>query len=241
MKRSSIPKITALILFTAQLCVVISAEGQQLVVPHKGPVYEFALPESTFFDALEFKAPQRKSQWCWAKCVEICFRYRGVPLDQNQIVEKIKRRIIDSGGTAAEIVEALKSRFELADGTRVSSGANWVSRENGISVVNHSIQASSPVIALLNDQKTGVGHAILITAVCVDISGRPFFYEVYDPQIRWVSDVPNAKRRAYKYAYFADQIENQITGFVFPMIITSKIVEEDKRIRYAQSRAGCDW
>lgn len=45
--------------------------------------------EFEYFAAPQTDGHQRQSNWCWAACVQMVLNYRGVPVTQEQVVQRI--------------------------------------------------------------------------------------------------------------------------------------------------------
>src|SRR5258708_30757111 len=57
--------------------------------------------------SITMRKPQQRSNWCWAACIEMVFRYRGLRLTQERIVEETFGGDVNRPGTPEEILENL--------------------------------------------------------------------------------------------------------------------------------------
>src|SRR5207253_8273207 len=91
MKRFS-DRFAGLLLIGAILGLAGSAKAQPASIQPIGPgIWAAGIPsnEFEFFAAPETEGHQRQSNWCWAASVQMVLNYRGVPVTQEQVVQRI--------------------------------------------------------------------------------------------------------------------------------------------------------
>lgn len=59
---------------------------------------------------------QRSSQWCWAACIEMVFRYYGHVVPQERIVEETWGEIVNLPGQPSQILADLNRQWTDEDG-----------------------------------------------------------------------------------------------------------------------------
>lgn len=102
-------------------------------------------------------AGQHQSQWCWAACIEMVFRYYGYSVSQERIVRETWGQIVNLPGQPDQILQNL-NRLWKDDFGRVFS-------------VSGDVYSAEPVTAaqdLSNDMPLIIGtmgHAMVLTSL----------------------------------------------------------------------------
>ena len=98
---------------------------------------------------------QHRSQWCWAACIEMVFRYYGYKVPQRQIVEETWGSIVDLPGYPEQSLEDLNRSWEDANGRAFSVEGDAYSA-NAITAAQ-DLAADMPLIV------GTMGHAMVLT------------------------------------------------------------------------------
>jgi hypothetical protein len=71
-------------------------------------------------DVVEVIAPtQHESQWCWAACIEMIFRYYGFDIAQEQVVQETWGAVLNTPAGLPQIMGALNRVWVDARGYRL--------------------------------------------------------------------------------------------------------------------------
>jgi len=65
--------------------------------------------------SITMRRPQQKSNWCWAACLEMVFRYHGLEVSQETIVEETLGDDRNLPGSPGEILENLNRTWTVDD------------------------------------------------------------------------------------------------------------------------------
>jgi hypothetical protein len=121
-------------------------------------------------------APQRQSQWCWAACLEMIFRYHGLPISQEQIVTETFGAQINLPAQKPVILSNV-NRPWMAGGRRVMVRSDFMTVTPDVAA--WELMAKRPLIV------GTMGHAMVLTAMtyrrAANGSGQPFQLTVRDP------------------------------------------------------------
>lgn len=105
---------------------------------------------------------QQKSNWCWAASSAMVGTYKtNSTKTQSDIVKKIKGQIIDEGGDAFEIADAVNY---ASDNTKVAD----VYFPFGFNDVTSEIDKNHPFIICINWYNQSYGHAVVGTGYDVE-------------------------------------------------------------------------
>jgi len=115
---------------------------------------------------LHVAAPQELSQWCWAACIEMVFRYHGFRVSQRRIVEDTWGDILDLPGRPDQILDNLNRDWK-DDRGRAFSVSGDVYTANAITAAQ-DLADDLPLI--IGTQ----GHAMVLTSLTYlrDIASR---------------------------------------------------------------------
>lgn len=169
----------AIILFV--IAVIGSAtlvQAQQPSVQQIGPgIWVAGIPSNEFeyFAAPRTEGLQRQSNWCWAASVQMVLNYRGVPVTQEQVVQRIFNGAVPNvPGQPEQILTALTGWAFTRNGQRVMLSSSPFAF-NGSEIVR-DLAERWPIIVGVRTSPT-TGHAYVLTAVTygVDPWNRPIF------------------------------------------------------------------
>jgi hypothetical protein len=126
---------------------------------------------------------QREQTWCWAACVEMLSRYRGIPADQAEIVERIKKQAPsddqDQSASQVEIWLAMNPEMQNEYDQRaaawnkpgqISIGIHSIMNSKNVAtlaeavspdVVIEELSSGNPVLLGLRGDQWGAGHIVL--------------------------------------------------------------------------------
>ena len=121
-------------------------------------------------------AAQRQSQWCWAACLEMIFRYHGMPITQEQIVTETFGAQVNLPAQKPIILSNVNRRWVLGD------RQFWVQSDFATitpDIAAWELMAKRPMIV------GTMGHAMVLTAMSyrrtMNGAGQPFQVVVRDP------------------------------------------------------------
>ncbi len=68
-------------------------------------VYSAGVEEGNFFFAVNFaqKSKQKRSNWCWAACLQMMFAYNQIPLSQQQIAKQFYGNLSNRSASILQI------------------------------------------------------------------------------------------------------------------------------------------
>ncbi|MDZ4839540.1 MAG: C39 family peptidase, partial [Bacteroidota bacterium] len=75
--------------------------------------YSLGLPSDQFKDVY---ANQRKSNWCWAACVQMVMNYQGIKIEQEEIVMKTFGSLVDQPAYVPDMIKAITGWAPSVDG-----------------------------------------------------------------------------------------------------------------------------
>jgi hypothetical protein len=109
---------------------------------------------------------QNLSQWCWAACIQMVFRYYGFRVSQRRIVEETWGSIVNLPGRPDQILDNLNRSWEDDSGRAFSSSGD-----------SYSVNLSTVAEDLANDMPLIIGtlgHAVVLTSLDYirDVYGR---------------------------------------------------------------------
>jgi hypothetical protein len=170
---------SAVLLFLfAALVASTGARTQQPSIQQVAPgVFAAGIPtnEFEFFAAPSTEGHQRQSNWCWAACVQMVLNYRGIPVTQEQVVQRVFGGAVPNlPGQPYQILQALSGWAFTRNGQRVMISSSPVVF-NGSDIVR-DLAERWPIIAGVR-MPGNTGHAFVLTAVTyqVDMYNRPIF------------------------------------------------------------------
>jgi hypothetical protein len=82
---------------------------------------------------------QRRSQWCWAACIEMICQWYGVPLGQESIVQRVYGDFVNWPGDDRVLTEWLNNDWVADDGTEFSMRARVFSPAMGLGDVSNEL------------------------------------------------------------------------------------------------------
>lgn len=167
-----------LLAFITFLGLTAVSNAQQPSIQQIRPgVWAAGIPsdEFRFFAAPETAGHQRQSNWCWAAAVQMVLNYRGIPVTQEQVVQRIFRgEVPNLPGQPSQILEALSGWAFTRDGRRVILSSSPFAFDG--SEIVRDLAERWPIVVGVRTSPTS-GHAYVLTAVTytVDPWNRPIF------------------------------------------------------------------
>lgn len=169
---------TILLALIVVLGLAANAQAQQPSIQQIRPgIWAAGIPTDEFrhFAAPETAGQQRQSNWCWAACVQMVLNYRGIPVTQEQVVQRIFGGAVPNvPGQPNQILEALTGWAFTRNGQRVML-SSYPFAFNGSEIVRDLAERWPIVVGVRTSQTTG--HAYVLTAVIyqVDPWNQPIF------------------------------------------------------------------
>ena len=108
--------------------------------------------------ALRIAAIQQDTQWCWAACIQMLFRYYGFEMSQKKIVTSTWGSVVNMPATDKQIMNDLNSQW--IDDAGVSFRAT-----------SQPVNGGSAAQELMNNQPLIIctlGHAMVLTSLLYD-------------------------------------------------------------------------
>ncbi|MFH0798076.1 MAG: papain-like cysteine protease family protein [Candidatus Woesearchaeota archaeon] len=100
---------------------------------------------------------QYQSQWCWAACIEMVFKYHGYRVPQAKIVQDAWGGQVNMPGTPYQIIRALNKQWVDENGKKFQSMATaW---GTNAPVAAQELAADKPLII------GTMGHAMVLTTM----------------------------------------------------------------------------
>ncbi len=154
------------------------AKAQQPSIQQIAPgVWVAGIPSAEFeyFAAPRTAGHQRQSNWCWAATVQMVLNYRGVPVTQEQVVQRIFNGAVPNvAGQPDQILTALRGWAFTRNGQRVMLSSSPVAFDG--SEIVRDLAERWPIVVGVR-MSSDSGHAYVLTAVTyqVDQWNRPIF------------------------------------------------------------------
>jgi hypothetical protein len=101
--------------------------------------------------------PQDLSNWCWAACIEMVFRYYGFQVPQERIVQDAWGGIVNRPGTPQQILASLNRRW-IDEGGQRFQVAGDVYSANIVTAAQDLAQDMPLIIGTM-------GHAMVLTSL----------------------------------------------------------------------------
>ena len=179
--KNIIARFAALFLALAAAAgAAMPAKAQQPSVQAIAPgIWAAGIPSNEFeyFAAPQTEGHQRQSNWCWAACVQMVLNYRGVPVTQEQVVQRIFAGAVPNvAGQPNQILAALSGWAVTRNGQRVMLTSSPFAFD-GSEIVRDLAERWPRVVGV---NMGNSGHAYVMTAVtyAVDPWNRPIFQTV---------------------------------------------------------------
>ena len=118
---------------------------------------EAGIDSSVLHVTAETVGGQHLSQWCWAACIEMVFRYYGLQVPQAHIVRQTWGEIVNLPGHPSQILANLNRPWIDASGRRFGVSGN-VSTANPITAAQDLAQDMPLIIGTM-------GHAMVLTSL----------------------------------------------------------------------------
>jgi hypothetical protein len=108
-------------------------------------------------DLIHYPARQEMSEWCWAACIEMVFRYYDYDVPQKRIVDETWGSIVNMPAQPAQIVADLNRPWKSEDGRKFSVSGDVYSA-NAVTAAQDLAQDFPLIIGAL-------GHAVVLTSL----------------------------------------------------------------------------
>ncbi len=102
-------------------------------------------------------ACQKQSQWCWAACIEMVFRYWGHKVSQQEIVRRTWGSVVNMPAQPYQIVQALNRPWVDDNGVRFTVAGDTFTA-NAMTAAQ-DLASDMPLIV------GSLGHAMVVTAI----------------------------------------------------------------------------
>lgn len=137
--------------------------------------YEVGLPSPQFvtYAAPEDLGRQRRTNWCWAACIQMVLNYHGLQASQEEVVRDLLGGDYDSPANQAQVMRALQGHWRDRRGG-VATVSAWSIGSDAEAIVA-DLDARWPLIVGLHRDGQEIGHAYVMTAAAyqLDASGSP--------------------------------------------------------------------
>jgi len=173
-------RIARVVMFAALITAASGARAQQPSIQALGPgIWVAGIPSNEFeyFAAPQTDGHQRQSNWCWAACVQMVLNYRGVPVTQEQVVQRIFAGAVPNvPGQPNQILTALSGWAFTRNGQPVILQSSPFAFDG--SEIVRDLAERWPIVVGVNMGNSG--HAYVLTAVTygVDQWNQPIFRSV---------------------------------------------------------------
>ena len=108
------------------------------------------------------RALKRSSEWCWAACIEMIFRYYGHRVPQSRIIEETWGKITNMPELPDQILSALNRQWTDENGeTFITTGDSFTANP-ATNVID--LRENRPVII------ASLGRAMILTSLVSDIN-----------------------------------------------------------------------
>lgn len=108
--------------------------------------------------ALRIATVQENTQWCWAACIQMLFRYYGFKMSQDRIVASTWGGVVNMPATDQQIMHDLNSQWVDDSGVPFQATSQAVSGGNAA----HELKNNQPLIICT------LGHAMVLTSLVYD-------------------------------------------------------------------------
>ncbi len=109
-----------------------------------------------------FAGSQRRSNWCWAACLELLLRYHGVDESQESLVYRAFGETCDRPGRLIDLKKSVPRQTKQGpDGHSVSIDFSTVSLSEA--VILRNLRNAQPLLLGVQGSGQYVGHDVLIT------------------------------------------------------------------------------
>jgi len=106
---------------------------------------------------ISMSRPQQQSNWCWAACIQMVFRYNGLRISQAKIVEEVFGARVNQPGEPEQIVDALNRTWTDEDNDNYDVEGDIYTVSPGTAA--QDLAADFPLII------GSLGHAMVLSAV----------------------------------------------------------------------------
>jgi len=205
----NIPNWLNLLLFSVFLSFSVQA---QYFTDLGNNNYSLGLPSDQFKDVY---ANQRKSNWCWAACVQMVMNYQGIKIEQEEIVMKTFGSLVDQPAYVPDMIKAITGWAPSVDGHK-----NFIFCDNLNSLsfkeLYESLNRGKPFIVGLRNLSDGVGHAYVLTAVTFKMKGVERVPDKVILRNPWPFMTPSVNKELSKEEWTWEAFQNRLMpSYVF--------------------------
>jgi hypothetical protein len=155
-------RLCVFIICIAFLASPLRSFPQQTSITQIGPnTFEAGIPTLSFYQVALW-GQQRCPEWCWAASCQMVLNYYGLPVSQEQIVERIYGQLICDPANDQQILQALSGWAP-----NYSGGTSTVYSEDGLGSISDlvtNLAYYKPLIVAMNNPD-GSGHAMVLTGI----------------------------------------------------------------------------
>lgn len=127
-------------------------------------------------ELIQVTALQQQSEWCWAACIEMVFRYYGYIVPQSKIVRDTWGSIVNMPGQPEQILSDLNRTWVDTKGRKFQSVGDSLTANAATAVVD--LRQNRPLII------GALGHAVVLTALTSDVNTYTGAWQVIAATVR---------------------------------------------------------
>lgn len=127
-------------------------------------------------ELIQVSALQQQSEWCWAACIEMVFRYYGYVVPQARIVRETWGSVVNMPGQPEQILDDLNRVWVDASRRKFQSTADSMTANAATAVAD--LQEDRPLII------GALGHAVVLTALTYDVNTYSGAWQVVAATVR---------------------------------------------------------
>jgi len=120
-----------------------------------------------------FAAEQIGQNWCWAACIQMVLSVKGIKCDQNSVVKHTFGSTVDRPGGPNDIAKNLSGWFDVPSG-KILLVHTFIIGPPQPSVLSSYLDSGSPVILMIPNPGSNIGHAIVATGAVFKITENGF-------------------------------------------------------------------
>lgn len=198
-------KMKRLILFFF-ICIAHTSIAQ---VYRGGTIYQiqgtklyWAAVKTEYF--CDYTAHQRQTNWCWAACTQMVLNYQGVPVTQEEIVQRVFGGQYDRPGTPYDILMG-------ADGWKIK-GHKIVAKVDNPSTISAKslildLRDKYPLIIGLRMPGQYVGHAYVLTGISFYVQNNDYYPQEVIVRDPWPE---SESRQKIEWADFRSRLQTVV-------------------------------
>jgi hypothetical protein len=114
-------------------------------------------------DSFDYVASMQEAhEWCWAASTQMVLKWFGVEVTQEDVVHRIKGRVVDQAASAKDIMTALNTVAQRRSGNRAVIHAASVSGPPHPQVIINQLSQQVPMLFTI-DTGPNSGHVVVLT------------------------------------------------------------------------------